>query len=186
MSLLTSSASPLPTASPGLRGRAATVLGGSALIAVAAHVAVPFWPVPLTFQTLAVLVLGAIAGPRLGTAAVLAYLAEGIAGLPVFAAGAGPAVLAGPTGGYLVGYVAAAALVGVAGVRGWLGSMPRAVATFCAADALVFGCGLARLATLYGAEKALTVGLAPFLIGEGLKIALAATLVTAGRSFFER
>ncbi len=186
MSLLTSSASPLPAASRGLRGGAAAVLGGSATIAVAAHVAIPFWPVPLTFQTLAVLVVGAIAGPRLATAAVLAYLAEGIAGLPVFAAGAGPAVLAGPTGGYLVGYVAAAAIVGVAGNRGWLGSMPRAVAVFCAADALVFGCGLARLATLYGAEKALAVGLAPFLIGEGLKIALAATLVAAGRGLLKR
>ena len=172
--------------SPGIIGGSAVVLGGSALLAVAAHVAVPFWPVPLTLQTLAVLMIGAAAGPRLGAAAVLAYLVEGLAGLPVFAAGVGPAVLLGPTGGYLLGYLLASALAGFAARRGWLASPIRAALAFCAADALVFVVGLARLTGLFGFEKALTIGLAPFLLGEGLKIGLAVALVTVGRSVPKR
>ncbi len=171
---------PFPPNARAARG-AIAVLGGSLLLAAAAHVAIPFWPVPLTLQTLAVLLIGAALGPRLGALAVLAYLAEGAAGLPVFAAGAGPGVLAGPTGGYLAGYVAAAALAGAAGRGGWLGTVPRALAAFCAADALVFAFGLARLAALFGPDRAVAAGLSPFLLSEALKIALAVALVTAGR-----
>lgn len=185
MSGIPSSALSVPRAVSGPLHGAAVALGGSALLALSAHVALPFWPVPLTLQTLAVLLIGTVAGPRLGLACVLAYLAEGLAGLPVFAAGAGPAVLLGPTGGYLLGYLPAVALAGLAAGRG-RGSALRTVLIFCAADAVVFAFGLARLAALVGGSKAVEFGLAPFLPGESLKIALATALFAAGRGCFKR
>ncbi len=155
----------------------ATVVLGSLALALAAHIKVPFWPVPITMQTFVVLLLGALAGPRLAGATVLAYLVEGAAGLPVFASGAGPAYLLGPTGGFLVGYVFAAALTGVAAERGFTRSVGGAVATFLVADALIFAFGVGWLSMLMGGRRAIEAGLTPFLLGECLKIALA-TAVT--------
>jgi biotin transport system substrate-specific component len=143
---------------------------GSLGLAVAAHVSVPFWPVPLTLQTLAVLLLGVFAGPQLAAAAVLAYAAEGVAGLPVFAHGAGLATLAGPTGGYIVGFLPAAI---VAGFAARARRLPLTLAGLLLADALIFAFGLAGLTLLVGWDKAVAVGLTPFLAGEALKIALA-------------
>ena len=98
----------------------ALALGGSLLLAISAKVQVPFYPVPLTLQTLVVLLLGATLGARLAAASVALYLIEGLAGLPVFAgAVAGPVYMAGPTGGFLVGFLAAAALIGFAADRRW-------------------------------------------------------------------
>ena len=147
-------------------------------MAVAAHVAVPFWPVPLTLQTLALMLLGAFAGPAVAVAALLVYVAEGLAGLPVFAHGSGPAVLVGPTGGYLIGYVLAAAIPVYAArmKRGITGAL-AAGAVFLAADAVIFFCGVAWLSTLVGVEKAVAGGLVPFLAGEALKIAIATAAV---------
>ena len=105
-----------PAVSSGLRG-AAVVLAGGALVAVCSHISLPLWftPVPLTLQPFAVLLLGLVLSPRLAAATLGAYLLEGAAGLPVFAPGfalgAGMAHLLGPTGGYLMSYPAAAALV---------------------------------------------------------------------------
>ena len=160
-----------PSRSTGLQ-IAAKVIGGSLLVAIAAHVAVPFWPVPLTLQTLAVLGLGAAFGPVVGAAAVLAWITEGLAGLPVFAAGAGPAVLLGPTGGYIVGFLPAAALAGFAARRGWLGTPVRAALSFLAADAVLFAVGVAWLAVLVGWDRAIAGGFTPFLLGEALKVGL--------------
>src|SRR5690606_10113220 len=98
------------------------VAAGSALIAIAAHVKVPFWPVPATLQTLAIFTIAALYGQRLAVATVLAYLAEGAAGLPVFTGGAGLAYFAGPTTGYLAGFVVMAAITGWAADRGWSAS----------------------------------------------------------------
>jgi biotin transport system substrate-specific component len=92
---------------------------GALLLTVAAYIKVPFWPVPLTMQTFVVLVVGAAYGARLGAATVTLYLAEGAAGLPVFAGGGGLAYMAGPTGGYLVGFLAAAAVIGWLAERGF-------------------------------------------------------------------
>ena len=160
----------------------ACVVGGSAILAVAAHVAVPFWPVPITLQTLAVLGLGALLGPSVAVGTVVAYLLEGLCGLPVFAHGSGFAVLAGPTGGYLLGYVPAAFFAGLAARRGWLAKPMSALAAFLLADAVIFVVGVAWLAALFGWEKAVAVGLTPFLIGEALKLALltAATQLRRG------
>ena len=94
------------------------VLAGTALLALAAKITVPFWPVPMTLQTLAVFLIAATYGRNLAVATVIAYLVEGAIGLPVFATGGGLAYMAGPTGGYLAGFVVAAAIVGHAADRG--------------------------------------------------------------------
>lgn len=154
-----------------------SVLLGTLVLAVAAHVAVPFWPVPMTLQTLAILLIGVVAGPLLAAATVVAYVAEGLTGLPVFSHGTGLAALAGPTGGYIVGFLPAAVLVGFGAQRGWLRGLAGALSVFAAADALVFACGLAWLAPAIGFDKAVTVGLVPFLLGEVLKIALAMAVI---------
>jgi len=164
--------------------RAATlVLAGTILLAASAHVKVPFWPVPMTMQTFVVLLIGATYGWRLGAATLIAYLVEGAAGLPVFTNGAGPLYLAGPTGGYLVSWPFAAALVGALAERGAMRGPVRAVATFVMADALIFALGVGWLSTLIGFDKAIAGGLLPFLPAEALKIVLACMLVlAAGRS----
>src|SRR5262245_29603269 len=118
-----------------VRGRAAVdvlfVLGGSALIAIAAQIAIPlpFTPVPLTIQPLAVLPVGIALGSSRGAAAATLYLLEGLSGLPVFAQGhSGPVWLIGPTAGYLYSYPAAAWLAGWLSERGWGSTIVRAVA----------------------------------------------------------
>ena len=159
-----------------LPAKIALVLAGTALLALAAKVQVPFWPVPMTLQTLAVLMIGATLGARMAGATLLAYLAEGAVGLPVFASGAGLAYMAGPTGGYLLGFLLAAVFVGLAADRGWLrGGVPVAAVMF-AAMALIYLPGAAWLAALIGAEKAVAGGLVPFLPAEAFKLALAVLL----------
>lgn len=159
-----------------LPAKIALVLAGTALLALAAKVQVPFWPVPMTLQTLAVLMIGATLGARMAGATLLAYLAEGAVGLPVFASGAGLAYMAGPTGGYLLGFLLAATFVGLAADRGWLrGGVPVAAVMF-AAMALIYLPGVAWLAALIGAEKAVAGGLVPFLPAEAFKLALAVLL----------
>src|SRR3712207_6388627 len=117
---------------------------GSGVIALSAQVSVPFYPVPMTLQTLAVLGIGAGFGARLGAAAVLLYLAEGALGLPVFALGkAGPAVLIGPTGGFLLGFVLAAALIGWFAERGADRNALRMFAAALLAGAVLYVPGLA-------------------------------------------
>ncbi len=166
---------------------AALVLGGSALLAVSAKVQVPFWPVPMTMQSLAVVLVGIGLGSRLGVAAVLAYLAEGFLGLPVFAGPlAGPAYMAGPTGGYLVGFVLGAGCVGWLAERGWDRSLPRAVAAMAIGHALLFVPGVAWLAVLFGWQKAVAAGLMPFLFATVAKTALGAAMVAAFWAVFER
>jgi biotin transport system substrate-specific component len=135
----------------------------SALIALAAHVKVPFWPVPMTLQTLAVMGIAGVFGARLGVAAMLAYLAEGALGLPVFAGGVGAQVLVGPTAGYLVGFVVAAGLVGAA-----RGNLMRAAAIL-AGTAVIYAFGVAWLATMIGLQKAIAAGMMPFLLGDAAK-----------------
>lgn len=160
---------------------------GTGILWASAKVQVPFWPVPMTMQTFAVLVIGAAYGWRLGGVTMLAYLAEGAVGLPVFAHGGGLAYLAGPTGGYLVGYVPAAMLVGWLAERGWDRSLPRTWAAMLMGDVIVFAAGLAWLTPFLAMAKdlggmtalqtAVASGVTPFLLGDALKIALAGTLL---------
>ena len=175
-----SAAAAHPAASSTL-GSLALVLGGSWVLALSAHVSVPMVPVPMTLQTLALLVLAGALGLRLGTATVLAYLGQGAVGLPVFAGGGGLAYMAGPTGGFLLGFLLAAALIGWAVDRGagrhWLSLL----AALAAGHALVFVPGVLWLATFTGLGAAWAAGVAPFVLGTLVKTALALMVLLAGR-----
>lgn len=151
------------------------VVAGSLLLTVSAKIQVPFWPVPMTMQTYAVILLGAALGWRLGTASVLAYLAQGAVGLPVFAAGGGLAYFVGPTGGYLVGFAVAALLVGLLAARGWDRRLPTALLMMALGTAVILALGVAWLSVFLGSfDKAVAAGLTPFLAGAVFKTALAA------------
>lgn len=175
----------------------ALAVAGSLLMIAAAKIKVPFWPVPMTLQTLAVLAIGAAYGSRLGSATVALYIAYGLAGLPVFTntppVAAGLFYLMGPTGGFLVGFVLAAYVAGWAASRG--ASLLRLALGLIAADALIFGLGFAWLAlgaqmtggaTGVGFAKAFAFGVQPFLLGDALKLALTGCAVAAGWSLIER
>jgi biotin transport system substrate-specific component len=167
----------------------ALIVGGSLLIGLCAQVKIllPFGPVPVTGQTFAVLMIGALLGSRRGCLAVLAYLAEGAAGLPVFAFGGGAAVLAGPTGGYLVGFLPAAYITGSLAQRGWDRRMATTVLAMALGNAAIYACGLSWLCCLMGISSAvLTVGVYPFVVGDLLKIVLAAILLPSGWKSLER
>jgi len=155
---------------------------GVAAIALAAQIRVPMWPVPVTMQTFAVLTVGAVYGARLGGLTVLAYLALGALGVSVFTGeGAGLAYMAGPTGGYLVGFAVAAAFVGWLAGRGWSRSVPGMVAALALGNVVIYAFGLPWMAYLFlaerGAEWVLQWGMTNFLLGDALKLALAALLV---------
>lgn len=148
-------------------------LVGTGLLAVSAKIMVPFWPVQMSMQTFAVLVIGAAYGWRLAGATVALYLAQGAIGLPVFGLGGGLAYMAGPTGGYLIGFLPAAMIVGFLAERGFDRRWPTALVMFLIGDAIIFAFGVAWLSSLIGFEKAIAGGLLPFLPAEALKIALA-------------
>lgn len=159
------------------------VFAGSALLALSAHIQIPlpFTPVKVSMQTFVVLALALTMGARLSVASVLAYLAEGALGLPVFQSGAGLAVFAGPTAGYLAGFVLAAAAVGWLAEHGALRSWPRALMTIALGEALIFLPGIAWLAVLFGADRALALGLLPFVPGMLLKDAMLLALIAGLR-----
>lgn len=152
---------------------------GVAILTLASKVQVPFWPVPMTLQTLAVLMIGATAGARLGGATVLAWLGLGAVGVPVFATGAGLAYMAGPTGGYLAGFLLAAIVVGHLADRGHGRSIVSAVGMLLAGEVAIFALGTGWLSVLFGAEKAVAVGLIPFIPAEILKVALGTAILAA-------
>jgi biotin transport system substrate-specific component len=152
-------------------------LVGSALLTLSAKIQIPFWPVPMTMQTFAVLVIGITYGSRLGAATVALYLAEGAAGLPVFAGGGGIAYLAGPTAGYLFGFVIAAALVGWLAEHGWDRKASTTAAAMLLGNLVIYVSGLLWLGTLVGYGKVFAVGMLPFLPGDVLKLALAAAIL---------
>ena len=152
-------------------------LFGSLLLALSAKVQVPFWPVPMTMQTFVVLMLGAAYGWRLGGATVLLYLAEGAAGMPVFAGspekGIGIAYMMGPTGGYLVGFAAGAVATGWLVERGWGRSVVKLTVAMLVGHAVILALGVAWLALAIGGTKAVAVGLTPFWAATALKTGLA-------------
>lgn len=165
--------------------QAGLIIGGSLLLAVSARISVPFFPVPMSMQTLAVIALGMFLGPVRGAAAVLAYLAEGAAGLPVFAGapqqGLGLAYMAGPTGGFLVGFVLQALVAGALFRLGAGRSVLTAVLAGLVVGAAVYPTGLLWLGFVIGFDKPLlAMGLFPFIPGDIMKAALAALLFVAG------
>lgn len=172
---------PLRLGARSLPLRIAFVLAGTLALALASRISVPMVPVPITMQTFAVTMIGALYGWRLGTVTVLAWLGEAMVGLPVLAGGAGGiAPFAGPTAGYLVAFPLMAAMVGWLAERGWTGArLVRSFAAHFAANIFCLVLGGAWLATLIGTEKALMLGVVPFILGAVLKSALAAALLKA-------
>lgn len=164
---------------------AVLVIGGSLFIALCAQFTIHVGPVPITGQTLAVLLTGVLLGSRRGSLSVLAYLAEGIAGLPVFQGGnGGIAYLTLGTGrytaGYLLGFVAAAYVTGLLAERGWDRKVTTALLAMLIGNITLYAFGLPWLALSVGVENALRVGLFPFIIGDLLKAILAAALLPTG------
>src|SRR6266436_10364402 len=162
---------------------------GTALLALSAKVNLPLPYVPMTLQTLVVLMIGAAYGWRLGSATVMAYLAEGAIGLPVFAGPVGGlAPLVGPTAGYLAGFVAAAFVTGWLSERGWDRSVPRLFVAMGLGHIVILATGFAWLVfgMKLGFEKAWLVGIAPFVAASVIKNALGAALVPAIRRLLER
>ncbi|MEA3339828.1 MAG: biotin transporter BioY [Chloroflexota bacterium] len=162
---------------------AALILCGSLFIALSAWVAIPlpFSPVPVTGQTLSVLLVGALLGSRRGSLCLLAYLAEGAFGLRVFAGGmAGLAHLVGPRGGYLVGFVAAAYVTGLLAEREWDRQTGTTLLAMLLGNVAIYAFGLPWLAIFVGIEKALPLGFYPFIAGDLAKLALAALLLPSG------
>jgi biotin transport system substrate-specific component len=167
----------------GLGREVALILGGSLLIALAAQIQVvlPFSPVPITGQTFAVLLLGALYGSRRGPATVVTYLALGVIGLPVFAGGAfGVARLVGPTAGYLVGFLPAAFVVGLLSERGWDRKPWATAVSMIIGNGIMYVAGVLWLSRFVGWPAVLSTGFLPFLAGDALKIALATILLPAG------
>ena len=169
-----------------LQSNAVRLVLGSVLVAVCAQINIPLQPVPITGQTLGVLLAGAVLGSRLGALSLAAYLAEGLAGLPVFAGGTnawtptrtpGVPVILGPTAGYLVGFVAAAYVVGWLAERGWDRRVLTAALAMVVGNLVIYALGLAGLARFVPAGSLLPFGLLPFLPGDALKIALAAAVL---------
>lgn len=162
---------------------------GTALVAVAAQLAVPIWPVPITGQTLAVLLVGSTLGALRGALSMVLYAAVGALGLPVFSDSAsGWGVLLGPTGGYIVGFIFAAALTGWIAQREWDRKVAKAILSFAAGTVVTFAFGLPWLSyTLsLGLNDTLQAGLYPFIIGGVVKAVIAALLLTAGWKAVER
>ena len=158
--------------------RCGLVLAGSLALAVSAKVQVPFWPIPMTLQSLTVLLIGMAYGAPLAAATVFAYLAEGCAGLPVFAgAAAGPAYFMGPSAGYLLGFLIAAPGVGWFAQR--FRSLPAVAATLTLGHFALFVPGVLWLAMLFGWDQAIATGVTPFLAATVVKTALGVALVAA-------
>jgi biotin transport system substrate-specific component len=166
----------------------ALILSGAVLTAYAAQLVIPMWPVPITAQTLAVLLVGSVLGATRGAISLVAYFSMGALGLPVFSAATSMSF--GPTFGYLVGFVAAAAVVGYLSERGWHKTVAGVLASFAIANTVIYLFGLPWLAFALGnlgaandLASVAAAGLAPFIIGDVLKMLLAAALLPLAWKF---
>ncbi len=156
---------------------------GSGLLWASAKAQVPMWPVPMTMQSMVVLLIGFAYGSRLGAATVALYLFQGAVGLPVFAGtpekGIGLAYMVGTTGGFLFGFVLVAGVMGWLAERGWGRTLAGTAAAMVVGSVLLFVPGVAWLTTFVGFEKALAFGLMPFVAGAVVKAALSVAIVAA-------
>ena len=167
-----------PSAATSAVTKAALVVFGSLLLAVSAQFKIPLYPVPVTGQTLVVLLIGMTYGPRLGGITIAAYLFEGALGLPVFAGGAaGVAVLMGPTAGYLFGFLLAAIAIGYLAERGMGRTVVSTIAAMVIGNCVIYLCGALWLANFIGFGQAIVAGVLPFLYGDALKLVVAAGLM---------
>ncbi|MFT5798019.1 MAG: biotin transport system substrate-specific component [Candidatus Azotimanducaceae bacterium] len=174
-----------------LAKQAALVVLGIAVLAVAAKIKVPMWPVPITMGTFAVLSIGAAYGTRLGLVTIFGYMLIGALGFDVFAGSTaekfGLEYMIGGTGGYLVGYVLATVLLGYLARLGWDRSAPKMALAMVLGNALIYIPGLIWLGMLFGWDKPILAwGLTPFLVGDVVKLVLAAALFPAIWKFVGR
>ena len=157
------------------------VIAGAALLTLSAKMNIPFYPVPMTMQTFAVLVIGMAFGPVLAIGTVGLYLMLGALGLPVFSGtperGLGWAYMAGPTGGYLLGFIVASGIVGVLAQRGYDRSFAMTLASMTLGMLVIYLFGFVWLTGLIGMEKAWTFGVQPFLVADVFKVLLAAIVL---------
>ncbi|HYD45929.1 MAG TPA: biotin transporter BioY [Phenylobacterium sp.] len=186
---MTAYAPPLNAALAGrpLAWKLGVVLAGGWLLAASSWIEAPMYPVPMTLQTFAVLLVAGLAGGRMASAIVLAWLAQAFAGLPLLAGGAGgPAPFVGPTAGYLAGFVVAAAACGWLterpALRGWL----PMTSIFLAGHAVILGLGFAWLSHLFDARAAWASGVLPFLAGSVLKSILAVAVIKLAEPWARR
>ncbi len=172
-----------PTTGAGLRAKqAGLVVAGIVALVVASNIRVPMWPVPVTMQTFAVLTIGAAYGTRLGLATLVGWLVLGAAGFAVFSGeNAGLAYFAGPTGGYLVGFAVAAGVMGLLARRGWDKTVTGMAGAMLVGTGVIYAFGLSWMAYLFLADKGaawvMQYGMTNFLIGDALKLVLAALVV---------
>ncbi|MCY0880036.1 MAG: biotin transporter BioY [Firmicutes bacterium] len=161
-------------------GRVVLVLLGSLFVALMAQISIPlpFTPVPVTGQTLAVLVVGGALGSQLGALSLLAYLAEGAIGLPVFAGHVGGWPV-GPTGGYLIGFVVMAALVGRLAERGWDRTLGKSILAMILGELALYAIAVPWLGFYVGFSRAIPLGFLPFIAGDGVKLLIAGGLFPA-------
>lgn len=156
------------------------IVSGSLLIAILAQVKIvlPFTPVPITGQTFGVLLIGSALGSKRGAAAMVLYITEGAMGLPFFAGGgSGLSILTGATAGYLIGFVGAAYVAGWLAEQGLERSVRTSIIPFLVGTLIIYACGVAWLSVMLGSfSKAVTLGIAPFLLGDTIKL-IAASLV---------
>jgi biotin transport system substrate-specific component len=167
---------------------AALIASGAVITAYAAQLVIPMWPVPITAQTLAVLLVGSVLGATRGAISLMVYFSMGAIGLPVFSAAT--SLSFGPTFGYLIGFVAAAAVVGWLSERGWHKSVAGVLGSFAIANSVIYLFGLPWLAFALGAlgvandfVSVTAVGFAPFIVGDVLKMILAAALLPLAWKF---
>lgn len=165
-------------------------IAGTLVLTLSAKTKVMLGPVDISLQTLAVLLIAATFGMRLGVATLLLYMAEGAMGFPVFQStpekGIGVAYMLGSTGGYLAGFVVMAAIVGWAADRGWDRHPIKLFNAMLVAEVVMMAMGFAWLALLIGPEKSWQFGVVPFIVGDLIKVALAASLVPAVWSLLKR
>lgn len=172
-----------PTTGAGLRAKqVGLVVAGIVALVLASNVRVPMWPVPVTMQTFAVLTIGAAYGTRLGPATLVGWLVLGAAGFGVFSGeNAGLAYFAGPTGGYLVGFAVAAGVMGLLARRGWDKTVTGMAGAMLVGTGVIYAFGLSWMAYLFLADKGaawvMQYGMTNFLIGDALKLVLAALVV---------
>lgn len=172
---------PLQNTNRAVRNIVLAIVGTLALT-ISAKIQIPFFPVPMTLQTLVVLMIGMTFGPRLGVATLILYLAEGAVGLPVFAGtpekGIGMAYIFGPTGGFLLGFVIAAGACGWLAQRGWDRNVLKTALALIIGNALIYVPGLLWLGVILGFDKPILAwGLAPFIAGDIFKLALASIIL---------
>jgi biotin transport system substrate-specific component len=174
---------------PGITMDIVLIAAGAALTAILAQAQVPLWPVPITGQTLAVLLVGSTLGALRGALSMVLYAVLGIVGLPVFAdSESGWSIIAGPTGGYIIGFIFAAVFTGWIAQRAWDRRISKAILSFLGGTVVTFAFGLPWLAAVLSLslEQTLQAGLYPFIIGGIIKAVIAASIIYAGWSAVDR